>query len=237
MPRMARAVAAGLAHHVTQRGNGRRDVFVSDPLRRVYLDLLREHATQNRLHILGYYLMTNHLHLVVVPEEKDSMANTFRHAHGRFAQYWNTEFQTSGHLWQNRYYSCPVEEQAVGRVMAYVENNPARARMVCEAEDDTWSSARAHLGGVDVSGCLDMSWWRTRKMQQGWGQVLRDARERSEELDAIRQATFTGRPLGSKEFVSGLEKGLKRNLSAQPGGRPRIVRQDGRVQMEFWEGL
>jgi putative transposase len=46
MPRTPRAVAAGLAHHVTQRGNGRRDVFLSDPLRRIYLELLLEHATR-----------------------------------------------------------------------------------------------------------------------------------------------------------------------------------------------
>lgn len=44
---MPRAVAAGLPHHVTQRGNGRRDVFLSDRLRQIYLNLLREHATQN----------------------------------------------------------------------------------------------------------------------------------------------------------------------------------------------
>lgn len=49
-------------------------------------------------------------------------------------------------------------------VMAYVENNPVRARMVSEAEDYLWSSARAHLGDVDTSGCLDMSWWRGRRM-------------------------------------------------------------------------
>jgi putative transposase len=236
MPRTPRAVAAGLAHHVTQRGNGRRDVFLSDPLRRIYLELLLEHATRNRLRILGYCLMTNHLHLMVIPEESVSMANTFRHAHGRFAQYWNTEFRTSGHLWQNRYYSCAVEERAVGCVMAYVENNPVRAGMTRRAENYVWSSARAHLSGTDVSGCLDMNWWRTSGMQPGWSDVLLNAGMRAENFDAIRRATFAGRPLGSKEFVAGLERKLKRNLSAQPGGGPKHVRQDGGRQMGLWEG-
>jgi REP element-mobilizing transposase RayT len=139
-------VAVGLPHHVTQRGNARQDVFVSDQLRAIYLELLREHASLNQLRVLAYCLMTNHLRLVVIPEAAKSMENAFRHAHSRFAQYWNTDFHTDGHLWQNRYYSCPVEEIAVGRVVSYVENNPVRARMAERAEQFAWSSARAHLG-------------------------------------------------------------------------------------------
>lgn len=84
-------VAVGLPHHVTQRGNARQDVFVSDPLRRAYLELLREHAGRNQLRILAYCLMTNHLHLVVVLEAGKAMANAFRYAHARFAQDWGNQ--------------------------------------------------------------------------------------------------------------------------------------------------
>ena len=67
MPRAKRVVAVGAPHHVTQRGNARQDVFVNDGLRRVYLDLLAEHAGKNSLRVAAYCLMTNHVHLVVVP--------------------------------------------------------------------------------------------------------------------------------------------------------------------------
>ena len=120
MPREARVVAVGLPHHITQRGNARQDIFTTDALRRAYLRLLSQHAATHRLRVLAYCLMTNHVHIVAIPETDSSMANTFRHAHGRFSQYWNTEQKRSGHLWQNRYYSCAVEEAAVGRVIAYV---------------------------------------------------------------------------------------------------------------------
>src|SRR4051794_28144614 len=103
--------------------------------------------------------------------------------------------------------------------------------MTKKAEDYEWSSAGAHLSGIEVSGCLDMSWWRETQMQARWAEVLVDAQERKAELDAIRQATFTGRPLGSKEFVAGLERQLSRRLSAVPGGRPKLIRQDGGMQM------
>ncbi|MBZ5596295.1 MAG: transposase [Acidobacteriia bacterium] len=66
-------------------------MFTTDALRRAYLKLLSEHAAGNRLRLLAYCLMTNHVHIVAVPEADSSMANTFRHAHGRFSQYWNTD--------------------------------------------------------------------------------------------------------------------------------------------------
>src|SRR5436190_9825913 len=121
MPREPRVVAVGLPHHITQRGNARQDVFTTNSMRRAYLELLSEHAAGNGLRLLAYCLMTNHVHVVAVPATASSMANALRHAHGRFSQAWNTLENRTGHLWQNRYYSCPVEEAEVGKVLAYVE--------------------------------------------------------------------------------------------------------------------
>ena len=55
------------------------------------------------------------------------MAGALRQVHGRFAQYWNTELRQVGHMWQNRYYSCPMEPARVWSVVRYVELNPVRA--------------------------------------------------------------------------------------------------------------
>jgi hypothetical protein len=75
MPRSKRVVAVGAPHHVTQRGNGRQDVFLIDGLRRVYLELLAEHAARYGLRVLAHCLITNHVHLVAVPESERSLAN------------------------------------------------------------------------------------------------------------------------------------------------------------------
>ena len=56
MSRLARAVAAGFAHHITQRGSNRRDVFFVDDDRRVYLKLLKEQADKYSLELTGYWL-------------------------------------------------------------------------------------------------------------------------------------------------------------------------------------
>jgi putative transposase len=135
MGRFARVVVPECAHHVTQRGNARREVFFSPQDRQVYLGLLRQYSEHYALQILGYCLMTNHVHLVARPGDPDALAKTLREVHGRYARYRNAIERITGHLWQNRYYSCALEEVRLASVMRYVELNPVRAGLVRSAAD------------------------------------------------------------------------------------------------------
>jgi hypothetical protein len=63
MPRQRRVVIPGIAHHITQRGNNRRNVFFTDEDRELYLSLLKEYAAQYSVGVIGYCLMTNQVHL------------------------------------------------------------------------------------------------------------------------------------------------------------------------------
>jgi len=98
MSRLARVVAAGLPHHVTQRGNYRQDVFCNDGDRITYLALVSEYSKPARLRLIGYCRMTNHVHLIVVPEREDSLARGLRQAHCRYAHCVNARLHSSGHL-------------------------------------------------------------------------------------------------------------------------------------------
>ena len=227
MARLARVIAVGLPHHVTQRGNGRRDIFLTDALKQTYLDLLRRNAEHYGLSILAYCLMTNHLHLVAVPRTEAAMQGALRRAHGRFAQFWNTVQGGDGHMWQNRYYSCAVALPEIWNVIHYVEWNPVRAGMVTHAVDYPWSSAAAHVGGLDPTGVLDMDWWRREGSDADWGSALEQAGAEATSL-RIRRATYTGRPLGDTGFVAELERKLGRKLAPQQGGRPKKEVLDGR---------
>jgi len=74
MARLARVVVKGIPHHVTQRGNARRFMLDTDADRVVYLDLLRYYSRLHSLSVLGYCLMSNHVHLVTIPEKGESLA-------------------------------------------------------------------------------------------------------------------------------------------------------------------
>jgi len=94
MARLARVVALGIPHHVTQRANARRFVLESDSDKLVYVDLLRQHCTLYELSLLGYCMMSNHVHLVAIPRKIDSLASTLKNAHGRYATYWNASINS-----------------------------------------------------------------------------------------------------------------------------------------------
>jgi len=231
MSRLARVVAVGVAHHVTQRGTDHQAIFLSPHGQDVYLALLKAHAEQQRLRILGYCLMTNHVHLLAVPERPDSLAKALRDTHGRFAQYANAVQGRSGHFWQNRFYSCPVEDCHTGRVMAYIELNPVRAGLVSSAREYRWSSAAVHLGlRTESRGLLDLKWWEDRWSKQDWNSMLGAA---SCDEESVRVATHTGRPIGSNQFVNDLEKQLGRRLQPQIGGRPKKQMQEALPEKRF----
>ena len=133
MPRFARVVIPLCPHHITQRGNERRDIFFTPVDREVYLGLLQQYAEHHSVAVLGYCLMTNHVHLVLIPAHASSLAKLLREAQMRYSQYRHAVERGNGHLWQSRYYSCPVEPDRLGALMRYVELNPVRAGLVREA--------------------------------------------------------------------------------------------------------
>ena len=201
MPRTARRVVPGSPHHITQRGTDRQTVFHSLNDRRVYLDLLKENSREGGVRILAYCLMRNHIHLVAVPEEVESLAVCLRRTHGRYAQYLNARRLRSGHLWQNRFYSCAMEEEHLWNAIRYVEQNPLRAGLVTNACAYRWSSAAAHLSGKDRTHLLDLDFWCQSGGTERWRDLLTGSIGEAE-MKRLRQATYSGTPLGTEEFVA-----------------------------------
>lgn len=125
---------------VTQRGNARRDVFFTPADREVYLGLVKRYSEFHQVGVLGYCLMTNHVHLVLQPDTDVGLAKMLRVVHMRYAQYRNALEDGNGHIWQSRYYSCPIQPSRLGDVIRYVELNTVRAGLVAEAQLHCWSS-------------------------------------------------------------------------------------------------
>jgi len=227
MARFARVIATGVAHHVTQRGNARRFILDTDTDREVYLGLLQGNLVQHGAALIGYCLMSNHVHLVMVPHQPDALAAMLKHTHGRYAAYWNAKYGSSGHVWQGRFYSCPLDRPHLWEALRYVELNPVRAGLVFGAESWRWSSAAIHCGATAAGDWLDMEAWGARWNAASWREYLRAAPGESE-ITAIRQSTHTGRPLGKEDFVRDLEQRTQRRLLAQKGGRPAAPTKESR---------
>jgi putative transposase len=219
MPRIARAVAVGFPHHVTQRGNYRQNVFsgVKDYLR--YLEWLKKYAHDYSISIWAYCLMKNHVHFIAVPLNEDSLSKTFKLLHMRYSRYINERKKTNGHLWQGRFFSCVLDERHMYAAVRYVENNPVRAGLVKRADEYRWSSAGAHINGnldAIVSGDCPLA-----DGIKNWVAYL-EAEENPALVEAIRENTKTGRPCGVAGFMGKIEGILRRRLGSKNRGRPPL---------------
>jgi putative transposase len=190
MPRAARLVVPGIAHHVTQRGNRQQAIFFSDEDRTTYLRILAAALKRFDTKCLAWCLMDNHVHLMLVPTTTDGLRGPLSSAHTTYAQAINQREKLSGHLFQGRFASYPMDDRHMMFAARYIENNPVAANIVGRAEDWRWSSARAHIERRD-DGLTD--WHALGQHMDNWRAMLVDG------LDAgaiVESALRTGKPLG-----------------------------------------
>jgi len=171
---------------MTRRGNARQFLLACDAERLVYLDLLRQYVKLHPLLLLGYCLMSNPVHLLAVPSRADALALALKQTHGRYPSYGNAAHGSSGHVWQGRFYSCPLDSLPLWVASRDAELNPVRAGLVAQAESGRWSSAGAHCGSAEQDSGLEMDLWNRRWSPVSWREYLR-AGESEAEIAAIRQ--------------------------------------------------
>jgi len=202
----------GFPHHVTQRGNNGQDVFLTPADRRTYLRFLRGRSEKCGVPILGYCLMTNHVHLIAVPRTERALSDMVGRTHFLYTQYFNRLHERTGHLWQNRFYSCPMDESHLWTALCYIERNPVRAGSVSEPWQYAWSSAAVHCGETPRdSHWPDLDAWSRMWTPAQWREVLRRPGD-SAQTEQVRHSTRTGRPLANDAFLKEVEHVLGRSL-------------------------
>jgi putative transposase len=219
MTRRARIVVPGLPHHITQRGNRREPVFFDTGDQEIYRDLLAEQVRKAGVEIWAYCLMPNHVHLIAVPQDDCGLGRAIGEAHRRYTNFINARGRWTGHLFQSRFASVPMDEAHLMACVRYVSLNPVRARLVAAARDWPWSSVRAHLAGKD-DGLVTVAPVLSR--ERDFASFLMERRRDEEMFARIRNAEGSGRPLANEEFVRGLERILKRPIARRaPGRKPK----------------
>ncbi len=194
MARQPRLVIAGLLHHVTQRGNNRREVFLCEEDRLEYMRLLQALAPVSGVSLAGYCLMPNHIHLVLRPAGDLSMAGLMRQLQSEYAVIFNRRHGRVGHLWHSRYFSCVLEGYHALNALRYVDRNPVAADLVGYAWEWRWSSAKAHcLRRQDEFGLLSMDWLEWRDWPRDWTSFIGEGDAKADEL--IRKHTKQGKRL------------------------------------------
>lgn len=209
MPKSLRVVIPDVPHHITQRGNKKSIVFSSDIDRNHYLNLLEFYLNKNDLQLHAYCLMSNHVHLVMTPKDSVSISKAMRDVHRRYAHYFHRRVEQVGHLWQARFFSCPMDEAHFQTAVRYVERNPVRAGLARRAEEFRWSSAAARCEIRHDPLLVDdlPTHWNIAN----WSEWLMEG-ESDPHVPDLRSETISGRPLGSAAFLRQVELHLGHTL-------------------------
>lgn len=141
MARLPRYTLPGQPQHVILRGNNRTDIFAAEDDYHFFKECLHTAAQQHGCDIHAYVLMTNHVHLLLTPQQENSISKTMQSVGRRYVQYFNFRQNRSGTLWEGRYKATLIDsERYLLTCYRYIEMNPVRAGMVSQPGEYPWSS-------------------------------------------------------------------------------------------------
>ncbi len=226
MPRKPRFFVADIPTHVVQRGNNRQAIFFTDNDYRVYLGWVAEAAKRWNCAVHAYVLMTNHVHLLVTPQDREGVSRMMQYLGRRYVPYVNHEYGRTGTLWEGRFKSSLI--QARSYLLAcyrYIELNPVRDGMVEEPVDYTWSSYRGNAIGEEdpiLSAHADyLALGRSDSDRRSAYRALFESHLDQSTITQLRESLQTGTPLGNDRFRAQIEQALGRAVGFSRRGRPK----------------
>jgi putative transposase len=226
MPRTARIDIPGLLQHVIVRGIERRDIFLDDGDRRLFLERLSILLTETGTECIAWALMSNHFHLLLRPRVT-KLSIFMRRLLTGYAVVFNLQHKRSGHLFQNRYKSIVCQEEAyLLELVRYIHLNPFRAGLVKtidELDSYPWCGhavfmEKQELPGQSVADVLLLFDKRKRSARQKYREFVIDGIKHGPRDDLVggglrrsqgvqrsgEYESYDERILGSGEFVESL---------------------------------
>lgn len=226
MPRKPRFFLPDMPAHIVQRGHSREPVFFEDNDYHAYRNWLSEAAARYDCAIHAYVLMTNHIHILATPTDKQGISRMMQYIGRRYVPYINYTYGTSGSIWEGRYKASLIhDEQYLLTCMRYIELNPVRANMTKTPGQYRWSSYRANGQGKEdkliTPHPLYLALGKTKPSRLEAYKALFKAHIDEAELKDIRAAWQTGTPLGNEYFKEKIERKLKSKVGQARRGRPK----------------
>ncbi len=142
MARKPRKEASSQIYHIIMRGNNKQSIFFDDNDRNFFINRLFKYASQLEIHVYAYCLMQNHVHILLGHTPKKILSLFVQKLATSYVYHFNHRYDCSGHLFQGRFKSEPVEDEIyLKNVLRYILRNPENAG-ICSMKTYTWSSYR-----------------------------------------------------------------------------------------------
>jgi putative transposase len=228
MPRTARVAPAGVIFHALNRGVGKRQIFHKEGDYLAFERVLAHCLEAVPIKLFAYCLMPNHWHLLLSPSEEGQLARFMARLTMTHTRRWQEHYQEvgNGHLYQGRFKSFPVQEDAHFLTVArYVERNALRANLVTQAQDWRWSSLGRRIPDPTVTyqTPLSLSDWPV-DYPVDWLKWVQEPQTDSEIAD-LRLSIAKGRPFGDRQWQNLTTERLGLHSSYRRRGRPHLQAQ------------
>lgn len=238
MPRRPRHFIPGVPLHIIQRGNNRQACFYAERDYVIYLDKLLEYSLAYGAVVHSYVLMTNHVHLLLTPTEKNSASRVLQALGRYYVRYVNATYGRTGTLWEGRFKASLVHSsQYLLTVCRYIEMNPLRANMVAHPADYPWSSYRSNAMGKPIKLVTPHPIYnalgKNRSARQAAYRSLFNSQISEWTLEEIRRAANKGWVLGNSRFKQEIEHQLGYKLPPfqQGGDRKSAEARKNRIKL------
>jgi putative transposase len=209
MARPLRIEYPGAFYHVIQRGNERKNIFISDYDRIKFFEYLAVIHIRYKVHIHTYCLMNNHYHLILETKNAN-LTKAMHYLNTSYTVYFNVKRKRSGHLFQGRYKAILVEaDEYLHQLSRYIHLNPVRIGLVKDPADYPHSSYKYFISSKKppdwlntgfILSLFDSNANRARSLYKKF--ALEGI---GDETDIIRRNISFGFLLGSPEFVEDIK--------------------------------
>jgi putative transposase len=215
MARSPRQFVPGYPTHLVHRGNNRQMIFHCEGDYRFLWRCIKEAADEFAVAVNAYVFMTNHVHLILTPDEVHAISDAMHSASRRYAGYFNHRYQRTGTLWEGRFHASLITtDPYLVTCHRYVDLNPVRAGLVASPELYPWSSHRFYTMGeanplLTPHPAICALGPEPCAMGRAY-QALFSTPLGPAELEAVRKASRSGRAIGAKKRAMGRPPGKSR---------------------------
>lgn len=171
--------------------------------------------------------MPNHVHLLMTPQNEDSLAKTMQSLGRRYAQYFNQQHRRSGTIWEGRYRSSLIDPDYFLRCQRYIELNPVRAGFESNPQSSSWTSFATHIGGNAEPRLVDhQHFWKLGntpfERQMTWASFVKEGAPHWEDRQ-ITECLIRSKPWVSYIYAQKLFKNAPEIAAIRHRGRPRKI--------------
>ena len=150
MPRQARKKSSAGIYHIMLRGVNQQQIFEEQEDCDKFLQVLKDCKAISEFKLFAYCLMGNHIH-ILLQETKEPIELLMKRIATRFVYWYNVKYQRAGHLFQDRFKSEPIENDAYFlTVLRYIHQNPIKAGICKTAADYKNSSYNEYFKSSDL---------------------------------------------------------------------------------------